>query len=525
LGAYRYYFSDKKTVNRKTTTFVESILGGLSIIALCAYFYVAFSRIAYPFTIEWAESNTFLHVVRVLEGKPIFVPPSYDFIPMIYTPFYYYIVAIFAQVTGQIMFSMRLVSVLASLLIFIMIYALCRLRQITPQSSIIAVGLFAASYAVTGYWFDVGRVDILYLALLLTGYVLIIAQTKRDNAVGVIAGIVVFLSFATKQSALLAIPFLLFDLILKRRWMKALWLGISFALSCGLFVVLMNTVSKGWFWIYIYEIPSAHPISWGMVTHDFWISYIFPNFPWMIMAVILAVIVLLVLHDKVGAFNHAVFVFTLFLPLSIMSIASMAKQWGYINGLLPIVAALSIISVEAYQLAAAAMTSSQNSAWNLKVLYYLVSVSIIFQFVGLRYDFRTQIPTQASLDAGERIISILRISKGPVFIPTSPYLLYMADQQTHFQASSLGDLSLAAQHDPALMKLFKEYLDRISEHLLSKSIKTAILPNANWYDGVFSIENGHDCESLVTDHPPLITVTGAVSYLDRICRFHGGDAK
>jgi len=510
-----------KIMIRKATTFIELILGGLSILALCVYFYVAFSRIAYPFTIEWVESNTFLHVVRVLEGKPIYITPSYEFIPMIYTPFYYYVVAIFAKITGEIMFSMRLVSVISSLFTFTLIYTLCRLRQITPQLSIIAVGLFAASYAVTGFWFDVGRVDMLNLALLLMGYVLIIAPVKRDITIGVIAGFVFFLSFATKQTAILAIPFLLFYLILTRRWMKALWLITSFALSCGLFVIFMNTSSQGWFWTYIYKIPSAHPISFGMVTHDFWVSYIFPTYPWVIIVVILAVIVMLILHDKLGAFYHGVFFLTFFLPLSIMSITSMAKQWGYINGLLPIAVAFSIITVEAYQMAANAMISSRNSTWNVKVLYYLISFSIISQFIGLRYDFRTQIPTQASLSAGKRIISILRVSKSPIFVPTSPYLLYMAGQQTHFQVSSLGDLSLAANNNPALLELLKNNLDRINEYILSNSIKTAILPNANWYDGVFSIESGYECESLVNDYPPLITLTGAKSYLDRICRYYG----
>ncbi len=512
-------------MNRKTTTFVESILGGLSIIALCTYFYVAFSRIAYPFSLEWLEANTFLHVLRVLQHKPIYSPPSYDFIPLLYTPFYYYIVAAFAEFTGQIMFSMRLVSILASLLVFVVIYALCRVRQIPPLVSIGAVGLFAASYAVTGYWFDIGKMDSLFLALLLTGYLLAIVRTKRDNAVGVLAGFVVFLSFATKQQALLAIPFLLFHLILERRWMKTLWLGISFMVSGIVFVVTMNIVTKGWFWFYVYEVPSAHPISWKMVTRDFWTLYIFPKYPWLIMVILIAAIVLLTKRNRNDILNHSAFVFTFFLPLSVMSVFSMAHQWGWINNLLPMVVALSVIGAEAYQQVATAVNPSHNKAWIHMGLYSLVSVLMIFQFIMLRYDFRTQIPTSTTLESGYKILGILRNSKSPVFIPTSPYLLYMVDQPTHFQASSMGDLSLAVQRNPVIMEISKKYQDRISEYILSKYIQTVILPNATWYDGVFSMENGYKCESLVTDYPPLTTVTGAISYLDRICRFQGGDAK
>ena len=504
-------------MNRKITTSIEILLIALSIIGMSIYFYVALSRIAYPFTIEWVESNVFLHVLRVLSGKPIFIPPSYDFIPMIYTPLYYYVAAIFARVTGQIMFSMRLVSIFASLLIFLMIYAFCRVIKISAQSSLIAVGLFAASYAATGFWFDVGRVDTLSLALLLIGYVLTFAQTKRENIFGVIAGIVFFLSFATKQSALFAFPFLISYLLLKRRWMKALWTAISFILSVGLFVVGMNIVSNGWFWIYVFEIPTAHPISWRMVTQDIWISFIFPKFAGLILTIILGVIVLLMGGDRKESNNFVVIVFSFVVPLSIISIVSMGKQWGYLNGLMPIAIAFSVMGGEAYHRSAIFL----NNASDWKVLYIFVSASLILQFIAFRYDFRTQIPTRDTWAAGERILDLLRASKDPIFVPTSAYLLYMVGQPTHFQTSSLGDLNLAAQNNPAIMELSKPYLDKINAYLTSNSIKTIILSNANWYDKVFSTENGYNCESLLNNHAPLTTVTGAISYLNRICHFQG----
>lgn len=512
-------------MGRKCITLVESTLVGLSIIAFCTYLYVAFSRIAYPFSLEWIESNTFLHVLRVLQNEPIYGPPSYDFIPMIYTPFYYYVVAAFTKLTGQIMLSMRLVSILASLLVFVMIYALCRVRQIPPLVSIGAVGLFAASYAVTGYWFDIGKMDTLFLALLLTGYLLTIAQTKRDNAAGVLAGFIVFLSFTTKQQALLAVPFLLFHLVLERRWAKTWWLGISFTASAIIFVVTMNVITKEWFWFYIYKVPSTFPISWEMVTHYFWTMYIVPKYPWLIMAILIAAIVLLARRNRADIFKHLTFLFTFFLPLSVMSVFSMAHQWGWLNNLLPMVAALSVIGAEAYQLVAPTVKPNHNKAWIHMGLYSLVSALMIFQFIVLRYDFRTQIPTGATFESGYKILDTLRNSKSPVFIPTSPYLLYMIDQPTHFQASSMGDLHLANQLNPDIMEMSKKYQDRISEYILSKSIQTVILPNAKWYDEVFSVGNGYKCESLVTDHPPLITVTGAIRYLDRICYFAGEFSK
>ena len=508
-------------MSRKILFVCESTLVGLSIIALCAYFFVAFSRIAFPFSLEWIEANTYLHVLRVLQHKLIYIPPSYDFTPMIYTPLYYYVVSVFATITGQIMLSMRLVSILASVLIFVVIYALCRVRKIPPLVSLLAVGLFAASYAVTGYWFDIGKVDSLFLALLLTGYLLSIVRTKRDNAVGVFAGFILFLSIATKQQALLAIPFVLFHLILERRWMKTLWLGISLLISGIVFVVAMNIATKGWFWFYVYEVPATFQISWEMILHSFWTQYIFPKYPWLILLFFIAVVVLLTGRNRKDIFYHGLFVITFFLPLSAMSIVSMAHQWGWINTLLPMVAALSVLGAEAYQLVAATVKSNHTIAWIQIGLCCLASVLMIFQFLILRYDYRTQIPTSINLESGYRILDVIKKLKSPVFIPSSPYLLFMDDQTTHFQVSSLGDLYLAGQRNPEILRSSKQYLDRISSYLLSKSIQTAILPNAIWYDKVFSMENGYKCESLVVDHPPLITVTGSIMYLDRICRLQG----
>ena len=123
------------------------------------------------------------------------------------------------------------------------------------------------------------------------------------------------------------------------------------------------------------------------------------------------------------------------------------------------------------------------------------------------------------LQAGYKMLAILQVAEKPVFIPTSPYLLYMVQQKTHFHASSLGDLYLAARYDPAMEEVFGPYRSEIEGFLASRSITTAILPNASWYDGIFSEENGYICVSAVAEHGPLITLTGAISYLERICRF------
>lgn len=505
-------------MNNGSTRLIEWVLIGLSTLAFSVYCYIAFSRMTYPFSIEWFEGNTFTHITRILEGKPIFSPPSYDFIPTILMPLYYYTTALLAKITGQIMFSMRLVSFMASQLAFVSIYSLCRERQISPVFSVTAIGLFAASYGVTGYWFDLGIVDMLFVSLLLFAYLLSVTRTKHEKLVGIVAGFILFFSYTTKQTAIAALPFILIYLLLNRRWTKALFLGVSFSILWIMFVMVMNNISKEWFWLYTYVIPAAHPISINVITHEFWTQHILSKFPWIIGIMVLAVILLIRVKERKILFDEVLFGFSFLLPLCLMSLASMSKQWGYVNGLLSMAAALAVVGMEAFQRIVTLLNSRRDHIQWHNSIYYLASAAIILQFLGLRYDFRSQIPNPTSIKAGNRILKIIRTSEDPIFIPTSSYLLYLTNKPIHYHVSSMGDIELASDNNGKVDEITKEYRDSINEYLLSGSIKTAILSNATWFDKVFSEENGYKCESLLNGKPPLITVTGAISWLDRICR-------
>ena len=43
-------------------------------------------RLPYPYDLEWMESGMLCHALRLLNGQPIYAPPSVDFIPHLYTP-------------------------------------------------------------------------------------------------------------------------------------------------------------------------------------------------------------------------------------------------------------------------------------------------------------------------------------------------------------------------------------------------------------------------------------------------------
>ena len=52
---------------------LAAALLGLAVIG--AYLAIALSRLSYPFTIEWLESNSLVEVHRILAGRPLYTAP------------------------------------------------------------------------------------------------------------------------------------------------------------------------------------------------------------------------------------------------------------------------------------------------------------------------------------------------------------------------------------------------------------------------------------------------------------------
>ena len=484
-----------------------------SVVALIAFLFVALSRVAYPFALEWLEAGTYMHVVRILEGKPLYAAPSYDFIAMIYTPLYFYIAASLAWLTQNVMFSMRWVSIASSLVAFVMLYGVCRTRRLPGFLSLLAVGLVAASYKATGFWFDIGRVDMFFLALLLLTFLLVSMRPRHEVPAGIAAGIALALAFAAKQQAVVAFPFLLFSLLVERRWKKALAFGLSFAMLLVLFVWAFNATTQGWFQFYVFTVPGSAPTS-AVWFADIWRILLLPAF-WPLVALSLfGVVVALVSSRRRHHVPRLISLALVVLPLLIMSYLSLAKQWGYVNGFLPAAFGLALAGSEAVFYA---MDTTLKPLW---VKTGVLSVALAFvwlQFGVSRYDPRDQIPSSANVAAGYQVLEKIRHAPTPIFAPTAAYLLDMIGQPMHFQMSTLSDLTLAAKTNPKVKDILTRYQPDILEPYRRGRVAAAVLPEVDWYDKVFSKENGYTCVRLVDNGQTLATMTGAKHALGKLC--------
>lgn len=489
--------------------FIHIVLTGCTVVAVALFLLVALSRLSYPFAIEWLEGNTFLHVMRVLQGQPLYVAPNYDFITLIYTPLYYYISAPIAAVTGNIMMAMRLVSLLATLAAFAALYAIARAYGSSSIASLLAVGLFAAAYPVTGFWFDTAKSDMLSVALLLVAIALVVSLPQERLSIVVLSSVFLCLAFAAKQQAIFFTPFLVLHLLLQRWYRMATIFTVSVALLFISFVCISNWLSEGWFWFYIFVMPSAAPLL--IDTIDDVLGQLLASY-WPL-AIILGLALIQWMRSQSWQLSSRQLSFVSLVVLLIgVSLWSVIKLYAYLNHLIFAAAGLALLGakVSDYMLLRNAPV-----LWGQRLIHAGTIVLLITQFAELGYDPRSQIPVPEWVAEGYALVEELRTAPEPIFVPIAPYLLAMADRQTHFHGSSLGDLNVMIQQRPETKDVYQPYIGQINDAI--RSARTAVLPNARWFDATFSAERGYVCEPLNDGRPLLPPLVGVDLHLTRMC--------
>jgi hypothetical protein len=405
-------------------------VGIASLLACIQLVGTALARIRYPYALEWMEPGMVDHVRVVLSGKPLYRQPSLEWTPYIYTPFYYWVSAIFVKVLGVGMFPLRLVSLLSILAILNLIAAFVHREVGGVLGPLVAAGLFAVTYRVTGFWLDLARVDALFVALLLGGaYLGRFAENPR--AAGA-SGALLFLAFFTKQSALaVAVPVLV--AMIAMNWRRGLVAtGVFAALMIGA-LQWMDLSSNHWFRYYVFEVASKHPYP----PFDQW-RELFERATWkpMVFGLVLAGVALFsgVLREKPS--GRAV----LFFYLGILGgawfhgFSGIIHDGGFENALIPYCATLAILS-------GIAIGWIMRERPDVRRLQAFGLVVVLLQFANLGFDQRVVLPRKRDWRAGLLVEERLREIKGEVLSPGFGYFTYLAGhEEIHAPSMALADV-------------------------------------------------------------------------------------
>jgi len=409
--------------------FLRYLLWIAGILYIAAYLGVVFYRISYPFELEWMEGCAIEYVRRILSGRLLYVRPSIDFVPFIYTPLYYYVSAAFAKVIGVGFTPLRLVSVISSLGCMYLVYLFVKRETSSGYSGFLSACLFAATYKKTEAWFDLARVDSLFLLLILSSIYLI--RFKRSPKSIAFAGAVMSLSYYTKQTALfISLPLMLY-VIVEHRFRSLYFIG-AVALLVGGGTLILDFVHDGWYTYYTFEVLRQHELNKGRLV-TFWTEDIMSPLP--IVCLFSLFYILTVFSDsrKTGLF------------FVLLGVAMVASSWtgrlnrgGVLNALIPAYAYLSILfglgfdriikSIEKYL---------KDERSPVKAFVYIVC---IIQFALLYYNPIQQIPTQKDLEAGYGLVETLRQIEGDVYIPSHGYLAVYAGKKSFAHTVAVNDI-------------------------------------------------------------------------------------
>jgi hypothetical protein len=396
---------------------LAAALAGLA--AIGAYLFVALSRLTYPFPVEWLEGNSLVEVHRILTGQSLYPAPTAGYVPDGYPPLYFAVSAAAARVLGVSYLPLRLVSLVSSLACFALLGHLVQRETGTATAGIGAAGAFAATYFVTDTWFDVGRVDSLFLALSIGG--LYAARRMRGTRGAVAAGLLLGAAFLTKQTglaegiavsaALLAGP--------RRRlaWTTALTqLGVI-----GISTLVLALTSRGWYLYYVFQQMGEHALNDGGFAW-FWTALLSATGIAAGAALIGARRVPPVLIAGCAAFG-------------VEGYAALVHSGGGINDVLPAYLAVAL-------LAGLALGNGRLAWWAATACGALVLAQSAFLLSG--FHPAQAIPTSADRAVGERLLSGMRALGGTIAVPADPGLGVLAGLPPTAHQDAVADVLRAS---------------------------------------------------------------------------------
>ena len=217
------------------------------------FLYTVCSRLFYPYDLEWMEGGVLLHGHRVLNGKELYPYPSEDYIPFIYPPLYYWMLAGVAWFSKLDYPAGRILSILGAMASCAAIIRALRLEGVSWFLAICGGAFFLSTFEDSGAFLDIVRSDGVLLAFMTWSMVWVREGKLR------LGGLVLMLAFATKHNAaIMGFPLALW-LWRKKGWRDALQFGLWSAVPALLFLSIMQWNTEGRFLTYLLEVPAHHP--------------------------------------------------------------------------------------------------------------------------------------------------------------------------------------------------------------------------------------------------------------------------
>jgi 4-amino-4-deoxy-L-arabinose transferase-like glycosyltransferase len=442
------------------------LLVAVALTSVLAYLDVARQRIGYPYELTYFEGSTVEVSARVAAGESLYGAPSTEFTPWPYPPLYFWLTGAVMRFTGADLPTMRVVSFVASLAVLVLLALVVRRAGGSTVAGVVAAGLFAATYRVSGAFFDTARVDSLFLALLLAA--ILTGMRARTWRGGVGLGLVLALAFLAKQNALVVAAPMLLWLFWRRRPV-----GITAAVTVVVGVVgstlVGNLLTDGWYARFVLaQLPSqGWELHW---LYDFWWQDLLLPFG---ISVVVVIVLLVRRRALVASRRYAAddtwgYLLAAGVGLLVAAWVSRLHEGGYANVAMPAHAA--ICGLLGLLLAAWLGRPGRGTAW--------LAAALAVQVVVMALWHLDVVPSQADREAGDRFIASLRTLPAAVLVPTHPYYVRLAGRPSHASSIALDDLYRAAGGPQTLAGVVPWDLDGVSAVVLDNATYVRLFGDA-----------------------------------------------
>jgi hypothetical protein len=294
---------------------------------------LAILRIGYDGEYDWIEGPVMASAHRFHQGLPIYPVSDLEYAPLLYPPLYPWVVGWAMKIFGAHYSTGRLVSILATLGTFGFLGALVTRETKSWKTGWVAVGLYAAVYPFSDYWYDLARVDSLFIFFIFVGLYFL----KRDLRMKSWAIAALFFTFAvlTKHTAVLVLAGAGIWAFLRDRRMGLFFGGLAGGMVALTFF-LLNSSTEGRFYYYLFTVPGSHEtLYWkaaGLITKEI--------FRPLSIGILLSVLMIGKLWKKKRR-SDSQFYFLILCTTFLMGLMGRAKMGGHINNYLPLIASIA----------------------------------------------------------------------------------------------------------------------------------------------------------------------------------------
>lgn len=428
---------------------LRALVAAAALAAILGYLGIALLHLRYPEELEWIEGGMIDAVARLTRGEKLYVAPSLDYVPFIYAPLWFHVAAFCSKLFGVGFFAARLPSFLASLAAILLIGAFIHRETKDKTAALMGAGLYAATYPIAASFYDLARVDSLFVALLLGGIYLL--RFHPSTAATASAGALFALAFFTKQSAPIVLAPIALHLLLTDRRRGLLFAGVAGSLM-ALGVLLYNRSSEGWFWHYVFFLPSKHQIVKRFFL-DFWLEL----FLLLGIACALAAAYFAVEEDRDARRFH------LFAAAGMFgaALAGRVHLGGWSNVLCPAYAVLGVLfGLGAHR---ALDRASRMDKRRAAVLVPLVLAGALLQFVIRAYDPRRFLAPAAHAEAWSALRREVQSFRGDVYVSAHGFVGPRVGKPAHAHQMALSDELRGSGTGPIAEGLRREIRKALTE--------------------------------------------------------------